>query len=79
MLTLQLARSAYPVGHGSPALGTAEPHADLAGPAIPGGLHRQRLLELAERLAKVQALGGEYARVDFCPELAEQVRRLRAS
>lgn len=27
--------------------------------------HRQRLVDLARRLARVRALGGEYSRVDF--------------
>ncbi len=73
MLTSQLASGEFQAGHGRPSLGVAEPPSGLA--AIPGGINRQRLAEWAERLARVQALGGEYARVDFSPELAQLVRQ----
>lgn len=36
---------------------------DLANPSALSDGHRQRLLELSRRLARVQALGGEYSRV----------------
>lgn len=36
---------------------------------------RQRLLGLAQRLARVQALGDEYGRVGFSPEAAEALDR----
>jgi hypothetical protein len=34
------------------------------------GGHRQRLVDLASRLARVQHLGGEYGRVGFSDEAA---------
>ena len=41
----------------------AELRRHLSDPSSIDGGHRQRLLELARRLARVQALGDEYARV----------------
>lgn len=35
--------------------------------------NRQRLLELARRLARIQALGDEYARVDFSESAAAAI------
>jgi hypothetical protein len=43
----------------------AELRGHLASPSVVGDGHRQRLQELAKRLARVQALGDEYARVAF--------------
>lgn len=54
----------------------AELQANQVAPQIPRGIYRQRLLGLAERLARVQALKGEYARVDFSPHVAERLQRL---
>jgi hypothetical protein len=76
MLTPQRPQRGYEDRQGGRVLVSVEPKAQPAAPRIPGGIHRQRLLELAGRLARVRALGGEYARVDFSPELAKQLRQL---
>ncbi|NQU75134.1 MAG: hypothetical protein HQ546_02325 [Planctomycetes bacterium] len=58
-----------------------EPKTDQAVQAawqIPAGISQQRLLELAQRLARVQALGGEYTRVEFSPTLAEMASKMMA-
>ena len=50
---------------GSPRIGFAQLRRQLANPSqIPDG-HRQRLLDLAGRLARVKALGDEYSRVEL--------------
>lgn len=67
MLTLQSAASDLKARQGSQAAKVAEPRAVQADPAIPGRITRQRLAELAERLARVQALGGESAGWTFLP------------
>ncbi len=43
---------------------------------VPKGTSQQRLLDLAERLARVQALGDGYARVTFSGEAAGLVRQV---
>jgi len=43
----------------------AELRRQLARPSNATDGHRQRLLDLAERLARVRALGGEFSRVGF--------------
>lgn len=45
----------------------AELRRALAKPSSLGDADRRRLLDLAERLARVQALGDECARVSFSP------------
>ena len=50
---------------GCPRVGFAELRRQLANPSKLNYRHRQRLLELARRLARVQALGDGYARVEF--------------
>ena len=75
MLTPQLASCELGAGQGSPASNLAEQGAQLAGP-VPGSISPQRLKELAGRLARVRALGGEYARVQFSPEVARQLREV---
>ena len=55
----------------------AELDADREAPRVPAGDYRQCLLNLADRLANVQAMGGEYARVSFSPYIEAQRQRLR--
>jgi hypothetical protein len=74
MLTPRLATCELEAGQGCPSSNIAELHAGPAG-LFPGTINRQRLAELALRLARVRALGGEYGRVDFSPELARLVAR----
>lgn len=50
-------------GQGRPAAGLAELRQALTDPSKLTDGVRQRLLELTERLSRVQALGGEYVRV----------------
>ena len=57
---------AGPDGHGR--AGLAELRRQLADPSTLSDGNRQRLLELARRLARVQALGGEYVRVGLSDE-----------
>jgi hypothetical protein len=42
----------------------------LACPSVLNDEHRQRLLECVGRLARVRALGDEYARVGLSPQAA---------
>jgi hypothetical protein len=77
MLTPQLALCELAAGQGSPASNIAERRAQLAEP-VPGSISPQRLKALAGRLARVRALGGEYARVDFSPELARRLEVVRS-
>jgi hypothetical protein len=53
----------------------AELNADRKAPRVPAGDYRQCLLNLADRLARVQAMGGEYARVSFSPYVEAQRRQ----
>lgn len=76
MLSLQSSCSEVGVGQGCLALTLDELQ---AGPAVPGAsseAHRQRLLTLADRLARVHAMGGRYARVDFSPVVKAQLRHI---
>jgi hypothetical protein len=57
----------------------AELRRALAKPSVLGDGHRRRLLDLAQRLARVQALGGEYARVGLSPTARSVVARCRIS
>lgn len=75
MLTPELASCELGSGQGSPTSHIADSRAGLAG-RIPGKISPQRLTELATRLARVQALGGEYARVGFSPDMSRLVRQL---
>lgn len=75
MLVLQHAQSGAAAGQGSHASVFAELQRGCGSSEVPSGLHRQRLLELARRLRRVQALGDEYARVGLSPEMREQLRR----
>ena len=65
MLIHQEARSDAVGRHGRRPVGLSELREYLARPSQMHDGHRQRLLELASRLARVQALMGEHARVDF--------------
>ena len=71
MLILQQAQRSPDARQGCHAAVLAELQAGKAAPRVPQGTHRQRLLELARRLACVQALGDEYARVSFSPHVQE--------
>ena len=51
--------------HGSGCASLAELRRQLARPSRIQKRHRQRLLDLSHRLAHVQELGGEFARVEF--------------
>lgn len=75
MLILQKVQSKTQGGQGCHAAVFAELQVKAVSPRIPDGNHRQRLLELSARLARVQALGDEYARVDFSPQAAQQLER----
>ena len=76
MLILQKAQSECRGGHGCRTSARAEPDVNEVAQKIPQGISQRRLLELAQRLAKVQVLGGEYARVVLSPELAQRVRQM---
>ena len=56
--------------HGRQAVGLAELRRQLACPSALNDEHRQRLLECVGRLARVRALGDEYARVGLSPQAA---------
>ena len=73
MLIPQKARRNAVGGHGSPATGFAELRSQLARRSSLDDVHRQRLLELAQRLARVQALGDEYAGISLSPMAANVV------
>ena len=66
-------------GQGVPAIGLAELRRQLANGASLDDAHRQRLLELAQRLARVQALGDEYNRVALSPQAAAAVDHAAAA
>lgn len=62
---------------GSPRVGLSGLRRHLVSPSeLPDG-HRQRLLELAQRLSRVQALGDEYFRVELSPHAAKAVAQTR--
>ena len=76
MLILQQVQSKTQGGQGCHAAVFAELQVKAVSPRIPpDGIHRQRLLELSARLTRVQALGDECARVDFSPQVAQQLER----
>ena len=66
-----------PQGRGLVSL--AELRRGLAKPSALGDGHRRRLLDLDQRLARVQALGDEYARVGFSPVAHSALQRGRAT
>jgi len=61
----QLAYGGSHGSHGRARVSLAELRGQLAEPSRIDSRQRQRLCELARRLARVQALGGGYARVGF--------------
>jgi len=63
MLIPQPVSSIPPPEQGSHRVGIAELRRQLASPSTIEDGHRQRLLELATRLSRVQRLGDEYTRV----------------
>jgi len=65
MLISQQAKRQAPVPQGSGRAKLAELRDQLTDPSSLSDGNRQRLLELARRLARVQALGDEYVRVGF--------------
>lgn len=65
MLIPQTAQCESHGGKGSPAVGLAELRRELAEPSALSDGNRRRLLELAQRLLRVQALGDGYGRVAF--------------
>jgi len=65
MLIQQDARSETAGRQGGRPITLAELRSQLASPSGLSDGHRQRLLELSRRLARVQALVGEHARVGF--------------
>ncbi len=63
-----------------PAAGQGSPPMDFAelrrGLSVPSGMddgHRQRLVDLVQKLARVRALGGEYLQVEFSEYAAEKL------
>ena len=75
MLISQQAECDLHARQGGPAVSLAELRRQLGEPAKVRNGHRQRLLELAGRLARVRALGDEYARVDFSPFASAATKR----
>lgn len=65
MLTSQIAQREPDGRQGRPRVDLAELRRQLARPSTMDDGHRQRLLEFVQKLARVRALGGEYARVDL--------------
>ena len=63
MFIPQEARSGPRRRHGGPRVRLAELRRSLARPAATDAVHRQRLLDLAQRAARVQALGDDYTGV----------------
>ena len=78
MLIPQQAQRKCRAGQGCYSSAPAELQASQAAPQGSRGLSQQRLLDLAGRLARVQALGDEYARVEFSADLATRARQLNA-
>lgn len=78
MLIGQSAQSEVAARHGSYAAVLAELQTYRKAPRVPAGNHRQCLLNLAERLAQVRALGDEYARVGFSRHVEAMLDRLPA-
>ena len=75
MLISQQAQRQAPVSQGSGQANVAELRDQLAEPSTLSDGNRQRLLELARRLARVQALGDEYVRVGFSESAMDALDR----
>ena len=71
MLIPQKVRRSAVGGNGLPANGLAELRSQLAKGSSLDDVQRQRLLELTQRLARVQALGDEYAGISFSPMVTD--------
>jgi len=65
MVTHRRAQSENRGSQGSAPGELAELRRGLARPSILDDGHRQRLLDLAQRVTRVQGLGGEYSRVSL--------------
>lgn len=63
MLSSTDAQSEHLKRHGGRGGTLAELRSELERPSQVGGGNRQRLRDLAQRVARVQAMGGEYRRV----------------
>lgn len=70
MLVPQEARGRTLRRQGSLGANLGELRRQLGSPSTVDDGNRQRLLDLKRRLARVRALGDEYARVDFSPMAA---------
>ena len=79
MLITQEAQGKPSVTHGSVRTALAELRSQLANPASLSDGNRQRLLVLAGRLARVQALGDEYVRVGLSDDAAEALSAARST
>jgi len=71
MLTCQPSHGEHPARQGRRRSLLAELQADPTALKHPSGMQRLRMSQLARRLARVQALGGEYAQVDFSPAMKQ--------
>ena len=78
MLIPQQAQRQLRVRQGSRPAAMAQLRRQLANPSTLNDGNRQRLLDLKSRLARVQALGDEYARVDFSSMAATAMDHLAA-
>lgn len=79
MLTLQKAQGGSTAKQGSCAVVLAELQAAERTGAAPSGAYRQRLLDLVQRWRRVQALGGECARVELSPHVRRELARIGAA
>ena len=75
MLISQEAQGRSPGRQGGPRVSLTELRRQLSAPTANQSVHRQGLLELAGRLARVQALGDEYARVALSPFVVAAMER----
>jgi hypothetical protein len=73
MLISQQAQSETGRWQGSPRISFAQLRRQLANPSEISDGHRQRLQELAKRLARVKALGGGYSRVELSEQAAAAI------
>jgi hypothetical protein len=73
MLISQQAQRETGRWQGSPRISFAQLRRQLANPSSISDGHRQRLLDLAKRLARVKALGDEYSRVELSDAAATAV------
>jgi len=76
MVTSGKTQSDFRGPHGSGAAELAELRRDLARPSRLDDGHRQRLLDLAQRVARVQGLGGEYSRVSLSEYVSSAIAKV---